>query len=211
MYWCKYLTVLNYATITNQLFRLLKLDLIRLKIYINSLLAGKEILTFAEEGDLISENDIVTKRGKTTGTTYGYIINDSLAIEMDGYIYKNCYGIENINNDDPFFRPGDSGSGVYVIRGNNPIFPLGIAFALLRSQTAVCDISQIVDQLGLQIVRFAKNKMSQHFKGHWNKWTDRRILAYVLYIPQNAFTYRFHSGLFNITWKRFERDKMISV
>lgn len=114
------------------MFCLLKLDLICLKIYINLLLVGKEILIFVEEGDLIFENDIVIKRGKIIGIIYGYIINDSLVIEMDGYIYKNCYGIENINNDDFFFCLGDFGFGVYVIRGNNLIFLLGIVFVLLR-------------------------------------------------------------------------------
>lgn len=83
-------------------------------------------------------------------------MDDSLSFPMDGATFTNCYTIENINNDDPFFRPGDSGSGVYVIRNRNPTCPLGIAFAFMNSQTAVCNISQIVDQLGLQIVRFVK-------------------------------------------------------
>lgn len=109
--------------------------------------------------------DIVTKKGITTGTTYGRLIEDSRSILMEvgpeTFKFDNCYVIENINDDDddPFFHEGDSGSGVYVIDKNNkePIKPLGIAIAFTNWQTAVCNISKIVDQLGLQIVRFAKN------------------------------------------------------
>lgn len=90
-------------------------------------------------------------------------MDDSLSIKMEvsprTFEFFNCYAIENINDDDPFFLEGDSGSGVYVIDKDirKPIKPLGIAFAFKNWQTAVCNISKIVDQLGLQIVRFAKN------------------------------------------------------
>ncbi|XP_052695493.1 uncharacterized protein LOC128173851 isoform X6 [Crassostrea angulata] len=124
----------------------------------------KEILTVATEDDLILGEDIVTKRGMTTGTTYGYLMDDSLSLNMEvsGVYFEcyNCYVIENINDDDPFFLEGDSGSGVYVIDKDKrkPNKPLGIAFAFKNWQTAVCNISKIVNQLGLQIVRVAKNK-----------------------------------------------------
>lgn len=132
----------------------------RFKIYIYLLLANlkKEILTFAEENDLIFEEDIVTKRGITTGTTYGYLMDDTLSFTFYDTFFSNCYTIENINDDDPFFLPGDSGSGVYVIKNGKPIMPLGIAFAYMNWQTAVCNISNIVDRLGLQIVRFVVNE-----------------------------------------------------
>lgn len=107
------------------------------------------------------EEDIVTKRGITTGTTYGYLIEDSLSIndmEISGVLFNGCnsYEIENINDDDPFFLEGDSGSGVYVIKNGRPIKPLGIAYAYgtLGSTTAVCNIREIVDELDLQIVRY---------------------------------------------------------
>lgn len=130
--------------------------------------AGKEILTFAEEGELKFGKDVVTKNGKATGTTYGYLINDILSIKMEispmiSYKVYNCYTINNTNDDDPFFLEGDSGSGVYVLENSEPTKPLGIAFALTKSYlaAAVCDISKIVETLGLQIVRFKKSKSSE--------------------------------------------------
>lgn len=155
MYRCRYLTALNYATITNQLFSLLELNFVLGFIFI--FLAEKEILTFAEKNDLILEEDIVTKKGKTTGTTHGYLMNDTLSFPLFGSYFSFCYTIENINDDDPFFLPGDSGSGVYVIKNRKPKIPLGIAFAFMNWQTAVCNISEIVDELGLQIVRYFEN------------------------------------------------------
>lgn len=81
------------------------------------------------------------------------------------YTFYNCYTIKNINDDDPFFLEGDSGSGVYVLKNAQPTKPLGIAFALPESNdlSAVCDISKIVETLGLQIVRFK----SQNHQRHW--------------------------------------------
>lgn len=112
--------------------------------------------------------DVVTKNGKATGTTYGYLINDTLSIKMEispmiSYKVYNCYTINNTNDDDPFFLEGDSGSGVYVLENSEPTKPLGIAFALTKSYlaAAVCDISKIVETLGLQIVRFKKSKSSE--------------------------------------------------
>lgn len=96
----------------------------------------------------------------TTGTTYGYLMDDSLSLNMEisGVLFDGCnsYEIENINDDDPFFLEGDSGSGVYVIKNGSPIKPLGIAYAYgyLESTTAVCNIREIVDELDLQIVRY---------------------------------------------------------
>lgn len=103
---------------------------------------------------MIFGEDIVTKRGKTTGTTRGYLMEDTLSFLLYGSYFPFCYAIENINDDDPFFLPGDSGSGVYVIKDRKPKIPLAIAFAFLNSKTAVCNISEIVDELGLQIVRY---------------------------------------------------------
>lgn len=110
---------------------------------------------------MILGKDIVTKRGITTGTTYGYLIEDSLSIrdmKISGIDFNGCnsYEIGNINDDDPFFLEGDSGSGVYVIKNGRPIKPLGIAYAYgtLGSTTAVCNIREIVDELDLQIVRY---------------------------------------------------------
>lgn len=102
---------------------------------------------------MIFGEDIVTKRGKTTGITRGYLTEETLSFPLNDSYFSCCYAIENINND-PFFLPGDSGSGVYVIKDRKPKIPLGIAFAFLNSKTAVCNIREIVDELGLQIVRY---------------------------------------------------------
>lgn len=82
---------------------------------------------------------------------------------MISYKVYNCYTINNTNDDDPFFLEEDSGSGVYVLENSEPTKPLGIAFALTKSYlaAAVCDISKIVETLGLQIVRFKKSKSSE--------------------------------------------------
>lgn len=134
---------------------------------VSELLAGKETLKVAKEDDLIIEKDIVTKTGRTTGTTYGYLMDDSLTVKVDrsflsrGYFaFFNCYAIEDIPDDQPFFLEGDSGSGVYVMENGKPSKPLGIAFAYLDSQTAVCNIGMIVDKLDLQIIRYLENKES---------------------------------------------------
>lgn len=134
---------------------------------VSELLAGKETLKVAKEDDLVIEKDIVTKTGRTTGTTYGCLIDDSLTVKVDrsflsrGYFaFFNCYAIEDKTDDQPFFLEGDSGSGVYVMENGKPSKPLGIAFAYLDSQTAVCNIGMIVDKLDLQIVRYLENKES---------------------------------------------------
>lgn len=137
-------------------------------LFVSELLAGKETLTVATEDDLDFEaNMVVTKTGRTTGTTYGYLKDDSLTVKIDrsflsrGYLaFFNCYAIEDKTDIQPFFGKGDSGSGVYVMEKGKPAKPLGIAFAYLDSQTAVCNIGMIVDKLDLQIVRYLENKDS---------------------------------------------------
>lgn len=103
---------------------------------------------------MIFGEDIVIKRGKTSGITRGCLTEGTLSFPLYGSYFSCCYAIENIDNDGPFFLPGDSGSGVYVIKDGKPKIPLGIAFAFLNSKTAVCKISEIVDELGLQIVSY---------------------------------------------------------
>lgn len=77
-----------------------------------------------------------------------------------GYLaFSNCYAIKNSDNT-PFFTHGDSGSGVFVI-DNDTLRPLGIAFAFLNSETAVCRIDKIVQELALEIVGGPKNNQLQ--------------------------------------------------
>lgn len=105
----------------------------------------------------------VIKTGRTTGTTRGKLILDSLKIRVDksfaaiGYMtFSNCFEVID-RGFEAFFRPGDSGSGVFVEKENGTLQPLGIAFAYMNSQTAVCKIDAIVKELKLAIV----NKQSR--------------------------------------------------
>lgn len=123
--------------------------------------AETEILTVITEDELTFQGDVmVMKRGSTSGTTLGRLKDNSFSFKVDesvsskGYFtFFNCYAIEDINEDQPFFIDGDSGSGVFVVGKKGPI-PLGIAFAYMKSYTAVCKIDRIVDELGLNIVQY---------------------------------------------------------
>lgn len=54
----------------------------------------------------------------------------------------------------PFFKLGDSGSGVFLING---VKPLGIGFAIGLGGTYVCKISEILDEFKVMI--YEKNAM----------------------------------------------------
>lgn len=134
-------------------------------------LAEKEILPVVKEDDLTFNGDKVTKTGRTTGKTTGYLVDNSLSFRINKsfpskgcFCFHNCYAIENNTGDQPFFEPGDSGSGVYVIVNENTLKPLGIAFANSCSYTAVCNIDQVVEKLNLAIVRYhkKKNELEEH-------------------------------------------------
>lgn len=106
----------------------------------------------------------VIKTGRTTGTTHGRLKLDSLSIRVDksfaakGYmVFFNCFEVIDKKGFKAFFEPGDSGAGVFVEKENGTLKPLGIAFASLNSQTAVCKIDAIVKELKLAIV----NKQSR--------------------------------------------------
>lgn len=110
----------------------------------------------------------VTKSGRTTGTTIGDLKDDSLTFRVEtffmsrGFIaFYNCYAVENILGMNDFFKQGDSGSGVFVIENGQTLKPLGIAFAFLSSQTAVCKINRIINKLDLTIMRYGDSKQKQ--------------------------------------------------
>lgn len=128
--------------------------------------AGKEILPVVKEDDLTFDGDRVTKKGRTTGTTIGYLVDNSLSVRINKsfpskgcFCFCNCYAIENNTEDQPFFEAGDSGSGVYVIEKENTLKPLGIAFAKSCLYTAVCKIDKIVEKLNLEIVRYREEEL----------------------------------------------------
>lgn len=105
----------------------------------------------------------VFKRGGTTGETEGYLSDNSLSVCLDFtngfYFFDRCYAVESINS--PFFEPGDSGSGVFLIENGVPTKPLGIAFAFQkRSQTtAVCRIDKIIDAFNLSVYQYEEESM----------------------------------------------------
>lgn len=76
------------------------------------------------------------------------------------FAFSNCYAIKE-SDKGPFFKHGDSGSGVFVI-DNDSLRPLGIAFAFLNSETAVCRVDKIVKKLALEIVGCLENSELQN-------------------------------------------------
>lgn len=109
----------------------------------------------------------VLKRGGTTGETEGYLVENSLSVRIDQegcvdesedglfYYFMRCYAIES--KDCPFFEPGDSGSGVFLMENGMPTKPLGIAFAKLAQITAVCRLVEIVDAFDLCVYQYEDN------------------------------------------------------
>lgn len=115
----------------------------------------------ANEEDLTWDGNMrVRKMGTTTKQTHGILVDASLAICVDipsprggFYFFEECYGI--CDDKSEFFKEGDSGSGVYLIDRDERIKPLGIAFARLRSITAVCKISKILDAFNISVFQNA--------------------------------------------------------
>lgn len=122
--------------------------------------AEKETLPVANDLDLTFNGTMkVIKTGRTTGTTVGDLQHNILSIKVDTsflpnkyFVFYNCYAIGD--RREKFFKEGDSGSGVFVIESDGTLKPLGIAFANLNSQTAVCRIDEIVNKLDLEIVKY---------------------------------------------------------
>lgn len=121
---------------------------------------------FNDDYRIFAGNFKVVKSGKATGLTEGKLMHGFLSIKVDsqflapGYLaFFNCYAIKNSDNG-PFFTHGDSGSGVFVI-DDDTLRPLGIAFAFLNSETAVCRVDKIVQELALEIVGGPENNQLQ--------------------------------------------------
>lgn len=127
-------------------------------------LADIKKLQIADARNLRFDRSIkVFKRGGTTGETEGYLSDNSLSVCLDFtngfYFFDRCYAVTSINS--PFFEPGDSGSGVFLIENGVPTKPLGIAFAFhKRSQTtAVCRIDKIIDAFNLSVYQYEEESM----------------------------------------------------
>lgn len=115
--------------------------------------ANEEILKF--DGTIY-----VTKKGQASGKTKGRLVHNSTSFRCDFerfpgcyFYFKNCYEIQDIVNEKPFFETGDSGSGVLVNKGDGKLYPLGIAFARQNDGdiTLVCKISPIIKECNLVV------------------------------------------------------------
>lgn len=123
-----------------------------------------------EELTVVSEEDLkpfklkefkVTKTGRTTGSTKGYIKDRTFSTKR----IFDCYSISKEKSDD-FSKKGDSGSGVFLVEKDKTQKPLGILIGGLTQSKLkiVCKIDKVLEKLGLKIVKFAKK--SKHEK-YW--------------------------------------------
>lgn len=127
----------------------------------------KDTLQLVERGKL-ANREMVTKTGKTTGKTFGYLVQDvmyaSFVNPQSGRIclLPELYMVENMNKRDIFFDSGDSGSGVFVVREKPPEIPLGIGIGISIHEpyTLVCKIDKIIENLGLTLVSYTDDKQS---------------------------------------------------
>ena len=113
----------------------------------------------ANEEDLIFDGSLrVSKDGRTTGYTTGFLSDDSLMVCVDNchngsfYYFEGCFGV--VSDQQSFFEPGDSGSGVYLLDASDTSKhskPLGIAFARTGCLTAVCRIREFLDACNVAI------------------------------------------------------------
>lgn len=112
---------------------------------------------------------MVTKTGKTTKKTYGYLIKEMMRakISIPGFIdtvhLPELYIVEDIDKAHRFFEKGDSGSGVFVV-GNEQeeeVLGIGIAVSLKKPETYVCKIDKIVTNMNLKLVRYNEDKQKE--------------------------------------------------
>lgn len=101
------------------------------------------------------------KRGGSTGETEGLLTGNNCSVCVDKeynlggfYSFFSCFSIKSIGT--PFFKEGDSGSGVFLLENGKPTKPLGIAFAVHpKGQiTGVCRIDKIVEVFGLSVCQY---------------------------------------------------------
>lgn len=119
------------------------------------------VLQLADDKNLTFDGKtFVTKKGQRTAITHGLLKNNNFSIKIPqsrfprrNFIFNNCYEIRDEGPGCPFFRGGDSGSGVFVIEKGQPSKPLGIAFAFQPNGeiTVVCKVNSILDKCKLAI------------------------------------------------------------
>ena len=110
----------------------------------------------ADKRDLKPGETLVVKSGRTTGHTTG-ILDECFSLSFPNpcnqaviVSFNDCHFVDDLET--PFFKEGDSGSGVFLIDSESqPSKALGIAFAFSRvyQKTVVCDIRGVVDALNV--------------------------------------------------------------
>lgn len=131
------------------------------------IIADKEPLPVVNEDDLSTgENINVMKKGSTTGTTYGDLLDCSFFTRINEHPFSPCFfSMENVylvgnkSKNEPFSKEGDSGSGVFLM-GEKPYKPLGLVIGNSKNfqHTLVCKIDEFLDKFGLKIVQYITNK-----------------------------------------------------
>lgn len=131
-----------------------------------------EALTVVKKTELNFKNTInVKKTGRTTETTYGYLIDFKqhrivsarifLIPDSDEYYeFQMPYVVRDKYKKKAFFEKGDSGSGVFVLGERNlPEKALGIAFGYSyeKPYTFVCNIDEILTKLNLELVKYPQD------------------------------------------------------
>lgn len=128
----------------------------------------------------LADRERVTKTGKTTQKTYGYLTNDIMCanISIPGFIkdiyLPELYIVEDIDKNQRFFEKGDSGSGVFVVGKEQLEIPLGIGIAvsLSRPEAYVCKIDKIVTNLELTLVRYTEDKQKETSSSTENSFNE---------------------------------------
>lgn len=122
--------------------------------------SDKDALDVINTDDL-TYTEMVTKTGRATGTTYGYLDEGVMFAKIEypplsGTMndFPELYIVKDIPETPPFFRKGDSGSGVFVMGNQDKPLGIGIAISEQSSETYVCKINEIVNRLGLAIVKY---------------------------------------------------------
>lgn len=105
----------------------------------------------------------VTKIGKRTGITTGYIKDRTFSMKnWRGLgLFADCYSISK-GESGVFSRKGDSGAGVFWVETDERQKPLGILLGgLPKNQLkVVCKIDKFLNALGLKIVRFVNQELN---------------------------------------------------
>lgn len=143
-----------------------------------------EVLQFVKREKLANEEKIlVTKTGKTTEKTYGYLTNDVMLadISIPGFLKKFALPelciVQNRNENERFFEPGDSGSGVFVVDEDQREKVLGIGIAVSddeKHEALVCKIDKIVTNMALTLVRYTEDTHKEASANTENSFTENK-------------------------------------